>query len=411
MEIVKLVLELINVMISVYMLYYLFTGIGALFKNKKIKESLAKNKFAIIIPARNEENVIANLIDSLKKQDYPDDLYDIYVVPNNCKDNTENVARNMDVKVLNCNVPVKSKGDVLKFAFGVIPKQYDGYIIFDADNVVHNKFLEKMNNALCAGYQAAQGYRESKNPEDSWISNCYSIYHWVQNYFLNQARMNTGMSAFINGTGFMISKEILERVKFEAITMTEDTEMTIHYALAKEQIAFVNDAITYDEQPITFKESWKQRKRWSAGTLNCLHVYGKNLIKAKNKTSIDVLMILLMPIIQVLGVAICLLYTSIEVISTLQINYYIKLLPLLLGYGVSSLVAAFVIIISKKDIKKNIKGIVTFPIFVLSWILINVSIMLKRENVWEEMKHTRTVTIDMANEENVSSVAIKEVSL
>jgi len=399
MEIIKNILELINVCISIYMLYYCMTGIGALLKNKKIEESLPKNKFAIIIPARNEENVISNLIDSLKKQDYPKELYDIYVVPNNCKDNTENVAKQMGARIINCTIPVKSKGDVLKFVFNIIPKQYDGYIIFDADNVVHNKFIGKMNNALCAGYHAAQGYRESKNPEDSWVSNCYSIYHWIQNYFLNQARMNIGMSAFINGTGFMISKEILEQVKFEAITMTEDTEMTIHYAFAKERIAFVNNAITYDEQPITFKESWKQRKRWSAGTISCLHEYGKKLVREKSKNSIDVLMILLMPIVQILGLLICFIYTSIEVIETLQINYYIKLLPFILGYGLSSLIAMFVIIITKKSIKKNLKGIVTFPIFVLSWILINVTIMLKHEQVWEEMKHTRKVTIDMAKGE------------
>ena len=402
MEFIKDILEIINIFITIYMIYYVIIGIGALLKNKKIEEAVQKNKFAIIIPARNEEKVIGNLIKSLERQDYPKELYDIYVIPNNCKDNTANVARQSGAKVIECNVPVKSKGDVLKFSFNAIPKEYDAYIIFDADNVVHNKFIEKMNNALCSGYQVAQGYRESKNPEDSWVSNCYAIYHWIQNYFLNQARMNIGMSALINGTGFMVSKNILEKIKFEPVTMTEDTEMSIHYAIANEKIVFVNDAITYDEQPITFKESWKQRKRWSAGTLSCLHEYGKKLIKAKNKNALDAFLILLMPVIQILGIAVCFVYTSIEVITTMQIDYYIKLLPFILGYFVSSIIAIFVIILLKKELKRNIKGIITFPIFILSWIFINISVMLKHEQTWEEMKHTRTMTIDVVEEQMVS---------
>ena len=77
------------VITSFYLLYFVIMAIG-IFKKKKEKVLVdKKNNFAVIIAARNEEAVIANLIKSLKKQNYPKEHYEIYVIVNNCTDNTE----------------------------------------------------------------------------------------------------------------------------------------------------------------------------------------------------------------------------------------------------------------------------------------------------------------------------------
>lgn len=390
MEILKNIIMLMNLCISMYTIYYLITGIFVFLKTKKIPKALQKKKLAVIVPARNEELVIGNLLDSLKLQDYPKDRYSVFVIPNNCEDNTKAVAIQKDAQIINCDIPVKSKGEVLEFTFKNIPKDYDGYIIFDADNIVHPDFLNKMNDALCAGYNVAQGYRDSKNPNDTWVSNCYAIYQYMQNGFLNQARMNVGMSAFINGTGFMISKEMIKK-GFEIKTMTEDTELTVQCSLSNEKIAFVNNAITYDEQPLTFKESWKQRRRWSEGTIECLKLYNNKLLKNKTKTSTDVLMLLLLPIVQVLGTILCGLYAGIEVIINSQIQY---LLPLLFGFILSNMIAVFVLLVQRKSIIKNIKGVITFPIFIFSWVIISTVAIFRKEKKWECIKHTRVITAE-----------------
>lgn len=390
MEIIKNILIIMNLCISIYTIYFAITGIFAFAKKKRMPEAIEKKQFAIIIPARNEEMVIGNLIDSLKMQNYPKDKYTIFVVPNNCKDNTKAVAEKKGANIIECNIPVKSKGEVLEFTFNSISKNYDGYIIFDADNIVHPEFLNNMNNALCAGYNVAQGYRDSKNPNDTWVSNCYAIYQYIQNYFLNQSRMNVGMSAFINGTGFMVSEKIIENgIRLE--TMTEDTELTIKCALNNERIAFVNNAITYDEQPLTFKESWKQRKRWSEGTMQCFKTYKSKLVGHKTKVSIDVLMLILLPIMQVLGTVLCGIYAGIELIANAQIA---TLIPLVFGFVMSSFIAAFVLVIQGKGIIKNIKGIITFPIFVFSWVIISVVALCQKEQKWEYIKHTRGITVE-----------------
>ena len=70
--------------ILLYGLYFLLTGFWAFIKNKhKIGNYESKNKFAVLIAARNEEVVIGSLVESLKKQNYPKDLYETIVLVNN----------------------------------------------------------------------------------------------------------------------------------------------------------------------------------------------------------------------------------------------------------------------------------------------------------------------------------------
>ena len=113
---------------------------------------------------------------------------------------------------MECTVPVKCKGDVMRFAYRQLrDKGYDAFCVFDADNVADPRFLREMNNAYRAGARAAQGYRDSKNPFDSAISGCYSIYYWMMDRFHNQGKAGLGMSAMLGGTGFMVSAAPLTR--------------------------------------------------------------------------------------------------------------------------------------------------------------------------------------------------------
>ena len=181
----KILYYVVDTFIILYAIYYVITGIFAFVNNKKhtIRKYRAKHKFAVIIPARNESKVIGHLLDSLNKQDYPRHLFDIFVLPNNCTDNTKDVAKRHKAHIIECKDNVSSKGEVLKFAFNFLNNNYydyDAYVIFDADNIVHPGFIRRMNDTLCSGFKVAQGYRDSKNPSDTWISSCYSLFYWVQ---------------------------------------------------------------------------------------------------------------------------------------------------------------------------------------------------------------------------------------
>lgn len=395
MNIIKEILKIIDILMFIYMLYYAFTILFLFLKNKSIKSHEKLCRFAIIIPARNEEKVVGNLIDSLKKQNYPKDLYDIFVIPNNCNDKTEQIAMQKEAKVIKCTIPVKSKGDVLRYTFNYLKSSnYNAYIIFDADNIVHPEFLGKANDAVLDGYNIAQGYRESKNPEDSWISNCYSLHYWIQNIFLNKVRMNANWSSFINGTGVIISKDFIEKHGYNVETMTEDIELSVQCALKKEKIAFVQEAITYDEQVTSLKDSLKQRLRWSIGTIQCLMRYGKKLIKVKSITSVDMLFFLLAPLAQVAGILVFIAHLTLGIITNTQINYISKGISIILCYSTSIIISVITLKLSNKSIIKNIKGILTYPVFLFTWIPLNVIALFKRKYKWKQIKHTKIVSID-----------------
>jgi len=386
-------------------MYFLITGIFAFTKNNKIKKYKSKYKLAVVVAARNEENVISSLIQSLKKQKYPKNLYEVFVIPNNCTDNTEEISKREGAKIIKCQKKVNSKGEVLKYTFEYLNKyhKFDAYIVFDADNIVHPNFLNRMNDALVLGYEVAQGSRDSKNPKDNWICGSYSLFYWGQNIFFNKSRMNMNASASINGTGFMIKRNVIEEMGFNTVTMTEDIEFTAQCAINNKKIAFVDDAITYDEQPLTFKMSWKQRIRWTTGTYQCLKKYFRPLLngvfKNKNISCLDMLLFFMAPIIQLLG---CLVFLILVIYTILGIKLYdvfsylfaYNEIFLVITYIIGVLLSIFIVKYSNKRIKDTISGILMFSIFLISWIPINIICLFKKVKIWEEIKHTRNINIE-----------------
>lgn len=391
MKLLKIIIILINTISITYMLYYLAVAVFA-FKRKIIRaKSDRKNKFAIVIPARNESLVIGNLIQSLNSQNYSKEKYDIFVLPNNCTDNTEEVAKHYNAQIINCKKEIiKSKGDVLRYAFNYLEnRDYDAYIVFDADNIVHPDFINEMNKYLCLGYRVAQGYRDSKNPSDTWISSSHSMHYIIQNFFMNKSRMNINKSCFINGTGFMVSKELLNEYGYDSLTITEDIELTVKCGFNNERIAFVENAITYDEQPTEFWVSWKQRKRWSIGTLQCLKQYYKeifnDIFKNKNFASIDSIMFLTAPILQLLGTFNCVLQIITSVVTGAKLDYLSKFILLIIYYFTNIMLAISIVKINQKHVRNYIKGIIFLPIFYLSWVPINIVALFEKTQIGKEL--------------------------
>lgn len=390
----------------IYGIYYAATAMNSYRKIRKIPKAEPQKRIAAIVPARNEAAVIGNLIQSLKDQDYPADLLDIIVIPNNCTDNTQEVAERCGARILPCSVPVKSKGEVLHFAFNHMVNgsmdDYDAFCVFDADNLVHPGFIKSMNDALVDGARIAQGYRDSKNPTDSWISSCHSIYYFSVNGFFNRARMALGWSAALNGTGFMVSREYLQDHGFNTYTMTEDIEYTAQ-AVADfgERIIWVPDAVTYDEHPLSFKESWTQRRRWTVGTVQCFCRYFKSLLCLGVKDSpscIDILILFCAPVMQIVGtIPVVALWLNI-LMMRMNVDSWIM-------FGVVSLIsciasylftmfAAWLIVKSEHKLAKTYwKGILTFGIFIMSWLPIGLISLVKPNCGWKPIKHTRNLDL------------------
>jgi cellulose synthase/poly-beta-1,6-N-acetylglucosamine synthase-like glycosyltransferase len=390
----------------VYGLYYFFTGLFGFGKVPKINKHEPKTKFAVLIAARNEEIVIPELIQSLKNQKYPKELFDIYAIVNNCSDNTEKVAKKAGAKILNVDVPVKSKGEVLLWTKNKLKDtDYDAYIVFDADNIAHPNFLQRMNDAYQSGVKVAQGCRDAKNLSDNWISSSYSIYYYLQNFFFNRSRMVMGLSSSINGTGFMADKKFFEDV-FKPYSLTEDVEFAALCTLQNEKVIFVEDALTYDEQPTDFFDSWKQRKRWSKGMVQCLKIYHKRLIhnmfKNQNVSCLDLYGMFVSPIVQVLSfvlaIVLCLFnFIGIQLSDVFSYMYAYTIIFFLISYVFGVLINWYIVVYNKRGFKEAVDGIFLFIIFIASWIPINIDMFFDRHAKWDPIKHNKTSHIVFDN--------------
>ena len=393
-------LEIINIIIMlllvVYGLYFLITALF-LFKKRK-KDNIVSDKyshFTILIPARNEEEVIKDAIQSFKRQKYPKDNYEIVVVINNTTDNTLGVCNAEGVRSILCERKIKNKGDALKEAFDRLKKEKtDAYIIMDADNVVNDEFLSEMNKSLNEGTLVAKSSMDIKAKENTWVSSSYAIYFFIQSILYSIPRNNIGASCAINGTGIMIKKEVIDKFGFNVRTITEDLEFMTLCALNNIKIKYVEGAICYAEHPSDFKVSMIQRRRWTKGIYEGFIIYFnsiiKNMIKRSNIELLDSLLIYSTPLILILSLIS--IFINLLIVP-LPIYLIITSFSLLVSYISISLCALFVCVKSKKKIKDFLTGIIMFPIFLLSWQYLNIIILFKKEVVWDEIKHIETQNI------------------
>ena len=392
--------------ITIFWLYQLLISLCSLVKLKD-KPLLEKkdNRFMAIIPAHNEELVVGNLIESLKNQNYPKDKYDIYVIADNCTDMTKKIAEAAGAIVYERRSPMeeRTKGHALQwFLRKKIAEnaQYDAFCVFDADNIVDKNFLVNMNKKLCQGEEVVQGYRDIKNPTDSWVSAGYAIFYWMMNRFYHLARYNLGLSPLINGTGFMVKFDVVKPNGWKTETLTEDIEFSLQRIIAGKKLGWSTDAIVYDEQPVEFKQSWSQRSRWTVGHIQCMGIYTKQLAVAvkekKTAMNFDGLLYIVgsipMFIITLLLLSLNFIlyitnnFTGAELIE----NYARYLIPtFLLPIGT----ALIIMVLDKKPIKPMIRGLLCYPLFLGSWLLINFKCLFKRETKWEKIEHVRDIKI------------------
>ena len=405
MEYLYVLSQAIVWIITIFWLYQIMVSLASLIKLKDKPLKIQKDhKFMAIIPAHNEEGVVSNLIESLKKQDYAKELLDIYVIADNCTDKTAEVARNAGAIVYErFDETKKTKGYALNWFLAQKIEEnadYDALCIFDADNIVDVNFTKNMNKKLCQGEEVVQGYRDIKNPTDSWITAGYAIFYWTMNRFYHLARYNLGLSPLINGTGFMVKFDVLKPHGWQTRTMTEDIEFSLQRIALGRKLGWSTDAIVYDEQPLEFKQSWTQRSRWTVGHIQCVKYYFKDLLGGvkKHKTLMN-----FDGLLYILGIPMFLITLALLVINLIiYLGNGMTFVDLMLNYGrylgatfvMPVLTAVLIMKLDKRPIKPMIRGLLCYPLFMGSWLLINLKCLFKQDIKWEKIHHVRDIKIN-----------------
>lgn len=411
MEIIKLINYLIAVLFCICYSYQLIYMIIPFIKVKNKQNRIKKHKYAILISARNEEKVIGNLIDTIKKQDYPQKLIKIFVVADNCTDNTAKVSRDAGAIVFERfnNVQV-GKGYALDFLLHKIKKMYskekfDAYFVFDADNLLRPNYITEMNKTFSNGYEVITSYRNSKNYGDNWISAGYALWFLRESKYLNQSRMTIKSSCAISGTGFMFSEKIIQRYNgWKFFLLTEDIEFTVNNILNNVKIGYCGTAILYDEQPVKFSQSWHQRMRWAKGYLQVIRKYGKRLAKKAlfelDFSAFDMTMVMMPAVIlTVIGILCNISITMISLLAgkSLLISLQSIYEFMMNSYFMMYMIGAITTVTEWKQIHTSkVKKIVytfTFPIFMMTYIPISFVAFFKKVE-WRPIEHTKVKTLD-----------------
>lgn len=380
-------------------------------KARAHKMPIKKNKIAILIAARNEEAVIGNLLSSINNQDYDKSLLDVVVIADNCTDKTAEIARKNGATVFErINKKEIGKGYALDYAIGKLRKssewqELDGIIVLDADNVLTPNYVTEMNKTHSDGYEAFTSYRNSKNYGDNWISAGYGLWYIRESKFLHYARMLLRSSCAISGTGFFVSRALLDKFNgWKFYLLTEDIEFSIFAIINGVKIGCCIDAELFDEQPITFKQSYKQRLRWSKGFFQVWKKHGKALVRGIFKHRKFAFFDMTMNIMPAFILTVTLLSTSISAIAfgIFGIGNPTPVLESLLGYiaftySIMLLMGLITVISEWKRIHtsstKKLGYLFTFPFFMYTYIPISLIALFKRV-AWEPIHHTRSKSFD-----------------
>ena len=410
MEAVKTINFIISIVFIVcYTYQFVYILVPFVVKDKRKGEAVS-HRYAVLVSARNEEAVIGNLIESIKRQTYDGGLVTTFVVADNCTDDTARVAADAGAIVFErfdtANV---GKGYALNYLLHRIDelfpeRPFDGYFVFDADNVLEENYIEEMNKVFSQGYGIVTSYRNSKNYGENWISAGYALWFIRESRYLNNSRMLMGTSCAISGTGFLFSRKVIESTNGWVFhLLTEDIEFSVYHILQGRTIGFCADAVLYDEQAATFRQSWRQRLRWARGFLQVFRKYGFGLVKGMGKGSFscyDMSMTVMPAFLLTVALIVSYLVVGLSAlgggvgseITFFQGLYYI--LQMLAGlYGVLFMVGLFTTITEWENIHttpaKKVLYTITFPIFMLTYIPISLVALFSRKVQWKPIQHHR----------------------
>lgn len=267
----------IAILIAYFMLlltvwYYVAYFILSFKKTKILPKGKNKYKYCILIPARNEDKVIKNILNSLKKQTYNKDLFTVWVIIESKDDPTFRIVKEMGYNVfIRENLKYRqTKGfalqECMKHINDIHADNFDSYMIFDADNVLEPEYIDKMNDLKNQGNMVGFGYRNFTNANKNFFTECSALLFSMMNSAISKGRSIIFKKILLSGTGYFIDKIIIDNIGEWIFTgMTEDVQLTTYCTYHNIKMGYYDKAEYFDEEPEHFKDMHKQHLRWIWG--------------------------------------------------------------------------------------------------------------------------------------------------
>jgi cellulose synthase/poly-beta-1,6-N-acetylglucosamine synthase-like glycosyltransferase len=270
-------------------------------------------QFAVIIPAHNEELVIASALESIFGIDYPRDAFRVIVVADNCTDRTAAIARGCGAEVYERNdLTAIGKGYALAWMVEHLvgsspqeasaevergscepghaaPPDFDAIVILDADTKPAANLLKAFAERLAQGETAIQARYEVLNERESWrtrlMSCALALAHIVKPLGRERLRLSDGLK----GNGMCFARRVVESVPWSGDSITEDIDYTLRLCFAGHRVAFAPETAVWAQMPTTGSQAASQRRRWEQGRYALLTKVAPDLLRESLKRKSAVL--------------------------------------------------------------------------------------------------------------------------
>ncbi|RXZ84128.1 glycosyltransferase [Paenibacillaceae bacterium] len=394
--------------------YQFSISVFGIARRKKRNVHAPKKSFAVLVAAHNEEQVVGALLENLKNLDYPKELYEVFVICDNCSDKTADVVRSYGVKAcVRSNTNLRGKGYAIEWMLKelwAMPRQFDAVVMFDADNLVNTDFLRHMNNDLCEGKQVIQAYLDTKNPDDSWVTAAYGITYWYCNRLWQLSRTNLNMANYLGGTGMCFQTELLKEMGWGATSLVEDLEFSMRCIKQGVNPVLNYDAKVFDEKPLTFQASARQRLRWMQGHFNVARRFFFPLmwqaIKERSLVKFDAALYTITVYNVLIGflLTVMLWIDNLLPAKDLFASIY-KYLPVwVVAVSIFIAVVQFPLAMALEKVRswKMYMRLLTLPLFLLSWWPITFYAFFTQNNKqWSHTQHTRVIRLEEVQSKQV----------
>jgi cellulose synthase/poly-beta-1,6-N-acetylglucosamine synthase-like glycosyltransferase len=267
-----------NVLVAILLVLFLYLGAAtayllllaiAYFVRKERPSGPDKplNRFAILVPAHNEEQLVGNLCKSLLEIDYPRENTEIFVIADNCTDETVNVCQTHPVTVLEREDSDNAgKGQAIAWALKQIQlTEFDAVFIVDADSYVNSGILADLNRLINQGEQAIQCYSAVGNRDDSGFTQLLFVSRTINNLLYHEAKFRLGLSAYLTGNGLCFRSDLLQKRGWTAFSAGEDWEYYAQLVADNIRIGFAANAKVFHQESRSLNQATSQRLRWSSG--------------------------------------------------------------------------------------------------------------------------------------------------
>lgn len=260
----RILLLVSQILVVALAAYNLIVALWGLPNQAVIRRGTRRRRLRVVVPAHNEAGVIGSLLSDLAGQDYPADRVRVVVIADRCTDDTVLVVQ--DAEVVERRDGPDGKGPALAWHLEQSPLDADeSLVVLDADNRVDKTFLAGVADALDLGFDAAQAYVDTSNPDASWLTTASALSYWASNRMVQLARHNLGWAPDLGGTGTAFAPTASFVLESDSGVLTEDSEQVARLILAGRRVAWLHDVRVYDQKPASVGVAMRQRARWMSG--------------------------------------------------------------------------------------------------------------------------------------------------